>query len=120
MATRENMQPDPLLPLDGAPLAGEFDMSDDERLEIAGASPDDAAVRDRQPKGDHNRRLALGLEVDEFAAVAGVTPDELRDYEQTWPDHDFSLDVARKVGMALERLERDPPPSQKVTNGPVV
>ena len=79
---------------------------------------DETKLRDRQPKGDHNRRLALGLEVDEFAAQAGVTADELREYEQTWPDHDFDLDVARRIGAALERLEANPPPSQKVDNGP--
>lgn len=82
----------------------------------------DAAVdvTDRQPKGDHNRRLALGLDADAFAAEAGVTADELRQYEETWPDHEFDLEVARRVGEALERLERNPPPSQKVSNGPVI
>jgi hypothetical protein len=56
--------------------------------------------------------------VDEFAAQAGVTADELREYEQTWPDHDFDPDVARRIGAALERLEANPPRSQKVDNGP--
>lgn len=79
----------------------------------------DAAVRGRQPKGDHNRRLALGMDVDEFALEAGVTADELREYEQTWPDHEFNLEVAARVGAALERLEANPPATQKVSNGPV-
>ena len=78
-----------------------------------------AAAADRQPKGDHNRRLALGLDIDVFALEAGVTVDELREYEQTWPDHEFNLEVASRVGAALERLERNPPPTQKVSNGPV-
>ena len=68
----------------------------------------------RQPKGDHNRRLALGLDPDEFAREAGVTTEELRDYERTSPDHDFDHEVARRVGFTLERLEANPPPTQKV------
>ena len=68
----------------------------------------------RQPQGDHNRRLALGLDPDEFAREAGVTTEELRDYERTSPDHDFDLEVARRVGFTLERLEANPPPTQKV------
>jgi len=59
----------------------------------------------RQPKGDHNRRLSLGLDPAEFAAAAGITVEELRDYENTWPDHQFSPMIAERVGEALERLE---------------
>jgi len=70
----------------------------------------------RQPKGDHNRRLALGLDPDVFALEAGVTVEQLREYELTSPDQDFDLDVARRVGFTLERLEANPPPSQKVVN----
>jgi hypothetical protein len=70
----------------------------------------------REPKGDHNRRLSLGLEPDDFAREAGVTVDQLRDYERTAPDHDFDLEVARRVGEALERLEANPPPTQRVRN----
>ena len=72
----------------------------------------------RQPKGDHNRRLALGLDIDAFAAEAGISADELRDYEGTWPDHEFDAATAAKVGAALERLETNPPSTQKVINGP--
>lgn len=68
----------------------------------------------RQPKGDHNRRLALGLDPEVFAREAGVTLEELRQYELTSPDQDFDLEVARRVGDALERLEANPPPTQKV------
>jgi hypothetical protein len=110
--------PDPITMANAANAAEQLDHdgeAGDERTYTAG---DEWKLRDRQPKGDHNRRLALGLDVDEFAAAAGVTSDELREYEQTWPDHEFDLDVARKVGAALERLERNPPPSQKVDNGP--
>jgi hypothetical protein len=72
------------------------------------------APQNREPKGDHNRRLALGLDPDVFAAEAGVTTEALREYERTSPDHDFDPEVARKVGEALDRLEANPPPSQSV------
>jgi len=82
---------------------------------------------ERQPKGDHNRRLSLGLDPDSFAAAAGITVEELRDYENTWPDHEFSPMVAERVGEALERLERLLPNSEAAgirqvvsTTGPVV
>ena len=70
----------------------------------------------REPKGDHNRRLSLGLDLDEFALEAGVSSKELFDYEMTLPDDDFDLEVARKVGAALDRLEAAPPVEQKVRN----
>ncbi len=66
----------------------------------------------RQPKGDHNRRLSLGLDPEEFAAAAGITVEELRDYENTWPDHQFSPMIAERVGEALERLEAVLPNSE--------
>ena len=53
---------------------------------------------DRQPKGDHNRRLSLVLDADVFAAEAGVTVEALREYEMTAPDHDFDVEVAQRVG----------------------
>ena len=71
---------------------------------------------ERQPKGDQNRRLSLGLEADDFAAAAGISLDQLKAYENTGPDHDFDIEVARRVGAALERLEANPPPTQKVVN----
>ena len=68
----------------------------------------------REPKGDHNRRLALGLDADQFAVEAGISVEALRAYELTGPDQDFDLDVARQVGYTLERLEANPPASQVV------
>lgn len=65
----------------------------------------DVIPTERQPKGDHNRRLSLGLDPDQFAAEAGVTTEELREYERTSPDHRFDADVAAKVGATLTRLE---------------
>ncbi|WP_375450706.1 hypothetical protein [uncultured Devosia sp.] len=66
----------------------------------------------RQPKGDHNRRLSLGLDPDDFAAEAGITTEQLRDYERTSPDHRFDAAVAQRVGETLERLEAVLPNSQ--------
>lgn len=70
----------------------------------------------RVPKGDHNRRLSLGMDPERFAAEAGITLDELRVYELSQPDEDFDLEVARRVGEALDRLEADPPATQTVIN----
>lgn len=70
----------------------------------------------REPKGDHNRRLSLGMEPEDFAAVAEITLEQLRAYELTGPDQEFDLEIADRVGWALERLEANPPSSQKVRN----
>lgn len=67
---------------------------------------------ERQPKGDHNRRLGLGLDPETFAAEAGITVEQLRDYENTWPDHEFDPFVAERIGRALERLEQVMPNSE--------
>lgn len=72
---------------------------------------------ERSPKGDHNRRLALGIDQDVFAAEAGVTVQELRDYEETGPDGRFDLSVAQRVGRGLEMMEMLHEP--RVSNGPV-
>lgn len=70
----------------------------------------------REPKGDHNRRVSLGMEPETFAAAAGITVDQLRAYEQSGPGEDFDFEVADSIGWALERLEAQPPSSQKVRN----
>ena len=59
-----------------------------------------------QPKGAHNRRLSLRLEPEALAAEAGVTTEQLRDYERTSPDHDYDIEVARRVHETLDRLEQ--------------
>ncbi|RYE50661.1 MAG: XRE family transcriptional regulator, partial [Rhizobiaceae bacterium] len=51
----------------------------------------------RFPKGDHNRRISLGLDPEQMAAEAGVTPEALREYETTSPDDDFDAEVAKRV-----------------------
>lgn len=71
---------------------------------------------ERSPKGDHNRRLSLGIDVEDFATEAGITPDELRAYEFTDVDGTFDAYVAQRVGQALERLEAAG--HAKVDNGP--
>jgi transcriptional regulator with XRE-family HTH domain len=76
----------------------------------------DMSPDQREPKGDHNRRLSLGLDLDQFAREAGVTPRQLKDYEMSLPDDDLDPDVASRVGAALARLEANPPPEQKVRN----
>jgi hypothetical protein len=72
---------------------------------------------DRSPKGDHNRRLSLGLDPDRFAAEAGLTAEQLRRYELTDIDGPFDPAVAERVGAALERLESSSSPL--VDNGNV-
>ena len=79
---------------------------------VATASPLDPA--ERQPKSDHNRRLALFLDPAVFAAEAGVTEGELREYEATSPDGKFDLEVARRVGEALDRLEAVTPTTERI------
>jgi hypothetical protein len=72
---------------------------------------------ERSPKGDHNRRLSLGLDADAFAATAGISVDELKHYEFADVEEISDPEVADKVGRALERLEANIVP--KVDNGPV-
>jgi len=66
----------------------------------------------RQPKGDHNRRLSLGLSAPVFAAEAGLRLDTLKSYENTGPGQQFDARVARRVGVTLERLEAVLPNAQ--------
>lgn len=72
---------------------------------------------DRLPRGDKNRRLSLGASREDLANAAGITVEQLHDYEHTQPDRHFSFAIARRVGEALERLEATRTPH--VSNGPV-
>jgi hypothetical protein len=74
---------------------------------------------ERQPKGDHNRRLALGIDPDAFAAEAGVTTEQLRAYEFTAIDNRFDPEVARRVGETLDRLEAVLPNFETTRSKPV-
>jgi hypothetical protein len=71
----------------------------------------------RLPRGDKNRRLSLDVTREELAATAGITVEQLHDYEHTQPDKHFSFAIASKVGAALEQLEATHIP--RVANGPV-
>ena len=71
---------------------------------------------ERSPKGDHNRRLALGIDPEVFAAEAGVTTEALREYEMTSPDASFDPVIAERIGRALEMMEVLKTP--QVDNGP--
>ena len=66
---------------------------------------------ERSPKGDHNRRIALGFSLEDFALEAGVSPGDLRSYEATGPDDDYDIEVGHKVGLALDRFEAAENPS---------
>lgn len=72
---------------------------------------------ERLPRGDKNRRLSLGASREEMAAAAGISVEELHDYEHTQPDHHFNFAIAARVGEALEHLEATHTP--RVYNGPV-
>ena len=69
---------------------------------------------ERLPRGDRNRRISLGVTREEMASAAGITVEQLHDYEHTQPDRRF---IARRVGAALETLEATRTP--RVYNGPV-
>jgi hypothetical protein len=71
---------------------------------------------EHQPKGDHNRRLSLGLDIDAFAAEAGLTVQQVREFEFSSIDHGFDENVARRYEATLDRLEANPPASQVVKN----
>jgi hypothetical protein len=71
---------------------------------------------ERSPKGHHDRRLALGVDADKFAATAGITVDELKHYEFADAQDTSDPVVAQKVGRALARLEASVEP--KAGNGP--
>ena len=72
---------------------------------------------ERLPRGDKNRRLSLGVSREEFATAAGVSVEQLHDYEHTQPDRHFSFAIARRVGETLEQFEATRVPL--VYNGPV-
>jgi hypothetical protein len=50
--------------------------------------------------------MELGLSLDDFAIEAGISPNQLHDYESTAPGGRVDANVVLCVGEALDRLER--------------
>ncbi len=74
------------------------------------STPTDPAQR--EPRGDRNRRVSLGIDPEQFAAEAGISVDDLRAYENAADDHMFSPTIAQRVGETLDRLEQVLPNSE--------
>lgn len=66
------------------------------------------------PSRDQMRRVSLGIEPEAFAAEAGISVAELGDYERRTHGEDFDIEVARLIGIALDRLEQSPPAQSDV------
>jgi transcriptional regulator with XRE-family HTH domain len=60
----------------------------------------------RSAASDRRRRMELGLSLDDFAIEAGISPNQLHDYESTAPGGRVDANVVLCVGEALDRLER--------------
>jgi ribosome-binding protein aMBF1 (putative translation factor) len=71
----------------------------------------DSSIRltDRTPAGDRDRRERLGISVDDLAAQAGITPQELTTYEQAKSAEDAIPSISGKVSDALDALEAAEP-----------
>ena len=63
---------------------------------------------DRSPAMDRDRRERLGISVDDLAALAGITAEELVAHEQSKREADDNPAVAMKVADALDEAERTP------------
>jgi predicted transcriptional regulator len=66
-------------------------------------------IIDRSPAMDRERREQLGVSVDDLAARAGVSPQELAAYEQARAEGDVNPSLAMKIADALDAVERDAP-----------
>ena len=76
-----NKTPSPKQTRDGNEGDARYVARGDEGLPEQQASSYSVDPALRQPKGDHNRRLALPMEADAFAAAAEITVEELKEYE---------------------------------------
>jgi hypothetical protein len=56
----------------------------------------------RSAASDRRRRMELGLSLDDFAIEAGISPNQLHDYESTAPGGRVDANVVLCVGEALE------------------
>jgi transcriptional regulator with XRE-family HTH domain len=66
-------------------------------------------IIDRLPGADRDRRERLGISVDDLAARAGISPQELAAHEQARSEADINPSVAMKVADALDAFERTGP-----------
>lgn len=63
-------------------------------------------LSDRSPAMDRDRRERLGVSLDDVAARAGITAEELTAYEHAKTEADANPSIAMKVGDALDEFER--------------
>jgi transcriptional regulator with XRE-family HTH domain len=66
-------------------------------------------LTERSPAEDRGRRERLGISVDDLAAQAGITPQELSTYEQAKSADDVNMSIAYKIGDVLDALEAEEP-----------
>ena len=66
-------------------------------------------LTDRTPSGDRDRRERLGISVDDLAAQAGISTQELTSYEHAKSADDVNMSIAYKIGDALDALEAAEP-----------
>ena len=64
------------------------------------------AITDQSPATDRDRRERLGASVDDLAALAGITPQELTTYELAKSEADANPALAMKIRDALDAMEQ--------------
>lgn len=64
-------------------------------------------ITDHSPATDRDRRERLGVSVDDLAARAGITPQELTTYEQAKSEADANPALAMKIRDALDAMEQE-------------
>ncbi len=63
-------------------------------------------IVDRSPMMDRERREQLGISVDDLAARAGISTQELMAHEQAKSEADVNPSTAMKIADALDSFER--------------
>lgn len=63
-------------------------------------------IVDRSPMADRERREQLGISVDDLAASAGISTQELMAHEQARSEADVNPSIAMKIADALDSFER--------------
>ncbi len=64
-------------------------------------------ISDRSPSSDRDRREQLGISIDDLAARAGISAQDLTNYEQAKSEADGNPTVAMKIADALDAFERE-------------